>query len=206
MSYRLLALDIDGTIVGGDLLVPDAVAQAIAAAQAHGVRVTLATGRMFGATRPFAQQLGIHDPLICYQGGLIGDPVTGEVYEHTLMSGELAAEAIELLREVGIFTLAYVDERLCVAERRPELDVYLRWHPEGTEVVVAPDLASYVAASPPTKLLFMSEPEVVEREMVRMVAHFGDRLAVIRSHAIFGELTSQGISKGAALKALAHRL
>jgi Cof subfamily protein (haloacid dehalogenase superfamily) len=206
MSYRLLALDIDGTIVGSDLAIPNVVAQAIAAAQARGIRVTLATGRMFGATLPFAMQLGIRDPLICYQGGMVRDPISGEIYEHTLMSGELAAEAIKLLQAAGIFTIAYIDERLCVAERRPELDMYLQWHPEGAEVVVAPDLAAYVAATPPTKLLFSAEPEVVEREMLRMAGHFGERLAVIRSHAIFGELTSQGISKGAALKALAHRL
>jgi Cof subfamily protein (haloacid dehalogenase superfamily) len=206
VSYRLLALDIDGTIVGPDLQISGAVSQAIAAAQARGVRVTLATGRMFGATQPFAQQLGITDPLICYQGGMIRNPISGEIYEHTLMSGELAAEAIELLQAAGIFTIAYIDERLCVAERRPELDTYLRWHPEGAEVVVAPDLAGLVAATPPTKLLFSAEPEVVEREMLRMAAHFGERLAVIRSHAIFGELTALGISKGAALKRLAGRL
>jgi Cof subfamily protein (haloacid dehalogenase superfamily) len=206
VSYRLLALDIDGTIVGGDLSIPSAVAQAIAAAQRSGIRVTLATGRMFGATQPFARELGMSDPVICYQGGMIRDPISGEIYEHTLMSGELAAEAIELLRETDIFTIAYVDERLCVAEHRPELDTYLRWHPEGAEVVVAPELARFVAEAPPTKLLFSAEPDVVEREMLRMAAHFGERLSVIRSHAIFGELTSPGVSKGTALKALAQRL
>jgi Cof subfamily protein (haloacid dehalogenase superfamily) len=206
VTYRLLALDIDGTIVGSDLTIPSTVADAIAAAQARGIRVTLATGRMFGATRPFAAQLGIRDPLICYQGGMVRDPISGEIYEHTIMDGNLAAEAIDLLREAGIFVIAYIDERLCVAERRPELDLYLTWHPEGAEVVVAPDLAGFVAATPPTKLLFSAEPAVVEREMLRMAAHFEGRLAVIRSHAIFGELTALGISKGSALKALAQRL
>jgi Cof subfamily protein (haloacid dehalogenase superfamily) len=229
VSYQLLALDVDGTVVGNDLSIPTPVLRAIAAAQARGIRVTLATGRMFGATVPFAEQLGIRDPLICYQGGMIRDPVTKEIYEHTTMSGDLAAEAVELLQEAGVFVIAYIDERLCVAERRPELETYLRWHPEGAEVVVAAearelinaaqrrllgqgsnhvtsDLAALVAATPPTKLLFLAEPEVVEREMLRMAAHFEGRLTVIRSHAIFGELTAPGISKGSALRTLAARL
>jgi Cof subfamily protein (haloacid dehalogenase superfamily) len=206
VPYRLLALDIDGTIVGNDLGILPVVAAAIAAAQARGIRVTLATGRMFGATLPFAQQLGIGDPLICYQGGMVRDPITGEIYTHTTMDGDLAAAAVELLRAEGIFVIAYVDEQLCVFERSAELETYLRWHPEGTEVVVAPDLAGYIAKTPPTKLLFIAEPETVGRELVRLAARFESRLAVLRSHALFGELTAPGVSKGAALKTLAERL
>jgi Cof subfamily protein (haloacid dehalogenase superfamily) len=206
VSYQLLALDIDGTIVANDLAILPEVAAAITAAQGHGVRVTLATGRMYGSTLPYAKRLGIHDPLICYQGGMIRDPLTHEIYEHTTMSGELAAEAIELLDQAGIFVIAYVDERMCVTHRAPELENYLRWHPEGIEVVIAPELAAHMATNPPTKLLFTAPAEVVEREMLRLAAHFGERLAVIRSHAIFGELTAPGISKGSALKILAARL
>jgi Cof subfamily protein (haloacid dehalogenase superfamily) len=206
VSYQLLALDIDGTIVAGDLAIRPEVAAAIAAAQARGVRVTLATGRMYGSTLPYARRLGIDDPLICYQGGMIRDPRTHEIYEHIMMPGELAAEATELLGQAGIFVIAYIDERMCVSHRAPELENYLRWHPEGIEVVIAPDLAAHIAANPPTKLLFTAPAEVVEREMLRLAAHFGDRLAVIRSHAIFGELTAPGVSKGSALKALAARL
>jgi Cof subfamily protein (haloacid dehalogenase superfamily) len=206
VPYQLLALDIDGTIVANDLAIRPEVAAAIAAAQVRGVRVTLATGRMYGSTLPYAEQLGIRDPLICYQGGMIRDPLTREIYAHTTMPGDLAAEAVELLSQAGIFVIAYVDERMCVARRTPELETYLRWHPEDIEVVVAPDLAAHSAANPPTKLLFTAPAEVVEREMLRLAAHFGDRLAVIRSHAIFGELTAPGISKGSALKTLAAHL
>ena len=206
MSYQLLALDIDGTIVANDLTILPEVATAIAAAQARGVRVTLATGRMYGSTLPYAKRLEIHDPLICYQGGMIRDPLTHEIYAHTTMPGELAAEAVELLGQAGIFVIAYVDERMCVSHQAPELENYLRWHPEGIEVVIAPELAAHIAANPPTKLLFTATAEVVEHEMLRLAAHFGDRLAVIRSHAIFGELTAPGISKGSALKTLAARL
>ena len=206
MSYKLLALDLDGTTLNPSLDINPAVSSAIAAAQARGVRVTLATGRMFGSTVPYARQLNIHDPLICYQGALIRDPISDEIYQHVVTPGDQAAEAIEMLRERDIFTIAYIDERLCAAERRAELDEYLQWHPEGIEVVIDPQLAALARERPPTKLLFVSDPPVIEREVARLGQHFAGRLSAVRSHALFGELTALGISKGTALAALAARL
>lgn len=205
-AYGLVALDLDGTVMGHDLAIPDAVRAAIAAAQAAGVHVTLATGRMFGATIPFARRLGIRAPLICYQGALIRDPLSDEVLLATNMPGDEAAEAVRLLLERDIFVLAYIDERLHIAERRAELNHYLSLHPEGAEIVVSADLPAQVRAAAPTKLLFIAEPPVVTDELARLGAHFGERLIVTRSHAYYGELTAPGIGKGLALARLAEHL
>ena len=56
---KLVALDIDGTIVGPDFALPDEVIEAVGKLQAAGVAVTLATGRMLRSTRGFAARLGI---------------------------------------------------------------------------------------------------------------------------------------------------
>src|SRR2546423_344090 len=106
MSYRLLALDLDVTVMDASLNIQGRVRDAVAAAQARGVHVTLATGRMFGATLPFVRQLDIRDPVICYQGALVRDPSTGEVYYHVTMPRELAVEGVRLLLAAGIFVIA----------------------------------------------------------------------------------------------------
>ena len=206
MTYQLLALDLDGTVVESDLVISPRVPQAIAAAQARGVRVTIATGRMFGATMPFVRALGVRDPVICYQGGMVRHPHTGEIYQHALMPAAPAAESVALLLAAGLFVVAYIDERLCVAERRAELDMYLSYHPEGAEVVVAPDLPALVRETPPTKILFVAQPEQVGAQLERLGAHFAGTLSTVRSHQLFGELTPLGISKGAALATLAGQL
>lgn len=205
-AYRLVALDLDGTVMGHDLVIPAAVKEAIEEAQAAGVHVTLATGRMYGATLPFARQLGIRAPLICYQGALIRDSHSDEVLLATNMPSDEAAEAVRLLLNRDIFVLAYIDERLHIAERRAELDHYLSLHPEGAEIVVADDLAATVRAAAPTKLLFIAEPPIVTDELIRLDAHFGERLIVTRSHQYYGELTAPGIGKGLALQLLATHL
>ena len=206
MDYRLVALDLDGTTVGHDLIIRPAVREAIAAVRARGIHLTFATGRQFAATLPFANQLGLTDPLICYQGAMIRDPRTNEMLLHTTMPAAEAAEAAAALLAAGVFTIAYVDERLCIAERRPELDYYLQFHPEGAEVVVAPDLPALLRQTPPTKILFVAEWQTVEDELASLALRFAHRLVVTRSHERFGELTAPGISKGIALAHLARHL
>ncbi len=206
MPYRLLALDLDGTVLNptGELSI--AVRHAIADAQAHGVRVTLATGRTFNATLPFVKLLGIDAPVICYQGGLLIEPATGEIYHHEVMPNDLAVEGVQLLRAKQLPVVVFIDEVQYIAEYRPEIEEYNALHPEGIEMVVEPDLAGLVAARAPLKLLFIAEPQVVTTVLAELVPHFEGRLTSLRSHAYFGELTPLGVSKGAALQQLAQRL
>jgi Cof subfamily protein (haloacid dehalogenase superfamily) len=206
MPYKLLALDLDGTLMGSDLIIAPEVHEAVADAQARGIYVTIATGRMYFATLPYAQRLRITAPIICYQGGMVRNPLSGEILHHITMDGPTAAEALVALAEGGVFALTYIDERLYISERRPELDTYLSYHPEGVEVIVEPELPVLAAEHAPTKILFMAEPPIVERELVRMAALLGERASAIRSHALFGELTAPGISKGLALAMLAEDL
>lgn len=206
MPYRLLALDVDGTIVGPDLTIPPVLKEAVAEAQARGVHVTLATGRTYKTTLPFAQELAIDDAIICYQGALIRHAVTGEVFTQFTMPPELAAEAVRAVLDDNLFVIAFIDERSYIVEERSEFQRYLDLHPEGVDAVIEPRLAELVAEVPPAKLLFVAEPTVVEAALAELAARFAGRLNAMRSHTYFGELTPLGVSKGAALAALAGRL
>jgi Cof subfamily protein (haloacid dehalogenase superfamily) len=206
MPFQLIALDLDGTVIDHDLTIHPDVRETIAAVQARGIDVTLATGRMFGAALPFARELDIRAPIICYQGALVRHPLTGDTLYHAAMPAELAAAAVRELLDADMCVVAYIDDIHHITAYRPELERYLAFHPEGTEMVVTPDLDRLVERVPPTKLLFVAEPPVVERELMRLTARFGGALAVVRSHAIFGELTAPHVSKGNALSALAQSL
>jgi Cof subfamily protein (haloacid dehalogenase superfamily) len=206
MQYKLLALDLDGTVVGADLIIPASVRAGVQRLQANGVHVTIATGRMYGAALPFARQLDIRDPIICYQGALLRHPQSGEIYAHITMPGEPAAEAAAVLIAKDIFVVAYINETLYVAAQRPELDLYLRFHPEQTEVVIEPNLPELIAAHSPTKILFVAEPDLVGRTLAELAPQFAGRLDTTRSHELFGELTAIEVSKGAMLAKLAEQL
>ena len=69
-------MDMDRTILPSSLALSPATLKAVAAVKRAGIEPIIATGRMFASARPYALELGITAPVICYQGALVADPQT----------------------------------------------------------------------------------------------------------------------------------
>jgi hypothetical protein len=80
---RLVAFDLDGTLVGHNLTLTPRVRAAVAQAQTQGVAVTIATGRGPSPTDQYATQLGLTTPLACFQGGLVYDHQARQILRET---------------------------------------------------------------------------------------------------------------------------
>ena len=91
-QVRAVAMDLDGTILGPSLELTPALIDAVAAAKRSGVEPIIATGRMLRSALPYARQLGITAPLICYQGALIADVADGGWLLHRPVPVALAKE------------------------------------------------------------------------------------------------------------------
>jgi Cof subfamily protein (haloacid dehalogenase superfamily) len=207
LSYRLLVLDLDGTVMDGNFNISRAVDDAIAAAREHGVLVTIATGRTFKSLLQFLPPIGGDEPVISYQGALIGDPQTGNILYQAGLSGQLAARAVKHLQESGIVPLAFCDGKTVVDRWSPELDVYLGFHPGGeSDVLVVPDLVGYSREFEPIKLLFAADPDELDSIVARLRLEFGNSASVVRSHRQLGEITAPGVDKGSAIAQLARLL
>lgn len=205
---RLLAIDLDGTLFGEDLVIRPTVRAALAAARDKGVIVTLATGRMFRSTLPHAQDLGLTAPLICYQGALVRDPATGATLFHRPLAQATALEAIALLATQGWQPNVYLDDNLYVAERNAGTDFYARLS-SGIPVNAVGDLSAFVRAhgGDPTKLAVVLPDEATAGATVRLLQeHFGDRVYATKSHPLFAEAINPTCDKGVALGALAAHL
>src|SRR5262245_40198023 len=88
MPYRLIAMDLDDTLLTDDLTVSEPTRQAMADAIAKGVYLTIATGRMFDSAQRIARQIGMNVPIITYQGSLIKNLMDEEVlYERSVPVG-----------------------------------------------------------------------------------------------------------------------
>src|ERR1700733_10244783 len=96
---RLVALDLDGTLVGSNLTVSPRVRNSIAQARARGTEITIVTGRMFAATKPFAGILGITGPLVCYQGAAIFEASTGAVLRETPVHQDVTRQVLAWAEE-----------------------------------------------------------------------------------------------------------
>src|SRR5205823_6504366 len=114
-EIKLLALDLDGTIFGDDLVISPRMRQAIRDAQAKGVIVTIATGRMFDSARLIAQDLDIREPLICYQGAMVRHTGSGEVLYHKTLPLGLTHEIISEAERLGLHLNLYLNDELYVS-------------------------------------------------------------------------------------------
>ena len=99
MKYKMLALDLDGTLLGTDHLVAPETAEAVRAAEAAGLGVCLATGRSYSETRPSWQELGLkgpYQPMVVIGGALISEADTGRtLYHKPIAPAILSAEGID---------------------------------------------------------------------------------------------------------------
>jgi len=201
---RLLALDLDGTLMGDDLIISPRVRRAIAAAQESGVVVTLATGRMFDATLAFARELGITAPLLCYQGALIRSPDSDVPLYRAAMEPALVREVLEWQTRRGWHVVLYADDDVFVAERRYPESFYRALL--GERLVWVGDLFPVLEQHEPVKFLVVAEPPEAGRIETELRQCFDGRMEVVRSHAMFVEGNPLGVSKGEALRRLADHL
>lgn len=201
MSIKLIAIDIDDTLITDQLVIPHACRQSIATARAQGVKVVLATGRMLESTTPFAKELGLTEPLICYNGALIQSPNDGYPLIHHPIPLELAREIVALGQSENLHVNVYLDGRMYVAV----INEYTEFYSSFTKTEAHPvgDLLAFMDR-PPTKLLYVCKAEVAEKWRKTLQQRYHGRLEVFRSKPQYVEFTNRGVSKGAALQELAE--
>jgi Cof subfamily protein (haloacid dehalogenase superfamily) len=177
--------------------------EAIAATLAAGIHVILVTGRMFQSVRRYAREAGIDDPVVCYQGAVVAEPVSGRWLRHEPIPLELARETIAALNDEGFGLNCYVNDELYVAEITPQAEQYAGFQ----DLVVHPvgDLLAWLQ-EPPTKLVVIGDPRVLEGLKERMVARFDGRLYISTSLPYFLEFASPDVTKAAGLQFVATRL
>lgn len=205
---RLVATDLDGTLVGADLVIRPRVAAAVAAAQARGVVVVIATGRMYRSTLRFARALDLHAPLVCYQGAYIrempiGDGPPPPPIRHVTLAAGVAREAVCWSREHGLDPHVNMDDRLVMERGDEGAADYERL--SGIDAEFVPDLIAALGR-PVTKVLAVGPPGVPERVLAAGRDAFMGLAEVTVSHPEYLEFTAPGVNKGQALRWLAHRL
>lgn len=205
MTIRLIALDLDGTIIGRHMHASPRVHRAIRAASDAEVTVTLASGRFFGSTLVLAQELDIRAPLICYQGALIKDAETTETLLCRGIPMNLAQAVLDHAARHRLDVAACLDDRIYVGELTSGLRFFAEYSPQREEVVSVGDLPAFLTREP-LKLVFVTDEHQAPTAATALTERFGSELNVVRSFARFVEITHKAASKGQALAFLANQL
>jgi Cof subfamily protein (haloacid dehalogenase superfamily) len=165
--------------------------------------VIVVTGRMYRSVRPYLEQAGLDDPVVCYQGAVVADPATGRFLRHVPIPRPVALEAMEAVIAAGFHLNCYVDDELYVAEETPEARAYADF--QGLEIHVVGDLRDWLAADP-TKLVAVGEPKALDALEAKLKPIFAGRLFISKSLPYFLEFAHPDVSKGSGLAFVAEHL
>jgi Cof subfamily protein (haloacid dehalogenase superfamily) len=195
LRYRLLAVDLDGTVISVDLQLDPRDVAAIRRAEAAGMRVVACTGRPFPGALPWVRKLGLESPFVCYQGAQVRTVDGGVLLDHGVPH-DVAMEVVRFCRERDLHVQAYRDDRLIVEHDRPEAHEYADH--SGMEIHVAGDLD--VAMGPTTpKLVIVAARATVEALLPEVRERWAGRLYAATSMPTYLEITNPNADKRQAL-------
>jgi Cof subfamily protein (haloacid dehalogenase superfamily) len=202
-EVEALACDLDRTLIAEDGILRPRTRCALRAARDAGLHVVVATGRMFRSVRPYAEQAGLVDPIVCYQGAVVADPSTGEFLLHEPIPLETALQAIAAVVAEGFHINCYVNDELYVAEETPEARRYADFqHLQIHEVGPLRDWLD----RPPTKLVVVGDPRQLDQLEQRLKQRFAGRLYISKSLPYFLELASPNVTKASGLRFAAEHI
>jgi Cof subfamily protein (haloacid dehalogenase superfamily) len=200
--YRLLALDLDGTIIDPRLNLDPRDGEALARIEAAGVEVIACTGRPFPGALPWVQQLGLDGPIICYQGAQVRMPDGETILDHGI-AHDLALEVIRFARERDLHVQAYRDDLLLIERDRPEAHEYSEH--AGMEIHVVGDLDEAMGPTTP-KLVIVASSMALEQLLPEVRRRWAGRLIAATSMPTYLEFTSVESDKATALQFVCERL
>lgn len=209
-DIKLLVLDIDGTIAGHDNQVSETVKQAIAAVQAKGIHVAIATGRMYCSALRFHQEIKSNLPLTAYQGAWIQDPNTGKIHRHLTVAQDIAYQLLDYFEKPEWRSLLsvhfYINDQLYVREITTDTASYsVRC---GVTPIPVGDLRQVLTDKIPTKILALcNEIDVIKTMMGDLRLQYTPaELYMTTSVATFLEAANPFVNKGDAIRYIAEEM
>ena len=201
---RLIATDLDGTLLRPDGSVSDFTRTTLARARDAGVTVVLVSARGPNGVRAVAEEAGVVDGVaICSNGALVLDLADEAVLRHETLPSEVAIGLIRALRRRLPDVCFATETESCFAVEPAFEGAWDGWRfPEGTTFGDALDLA----AAPVTKLIVRDETHTID-ELVAVVQEIvGGQAAASIAGKFVVEINVNGVSKGVALAELAGEL
>lgn len=201
-NIKMLVLDIDGTIFRKDYTASEKVKRTLKNLVNDGIKVVLATGRMYAATKSIAKELGLNTPVVAYQGGLVKNFLHDEtvLFEKT-MDENFARAVIDDLKKRDVFFNLYIDDVLLVEEDSELIRNYV--DARNIDYKVIGDCTKIDLTGLNKILAIDSDTKLIEELQKEMAQKYAEKLYVIRSTPMFCEFSNLEATKGNAVRHLA---
>lgn len=207
MQYKVLVLDIDGTLYNSEKRITPATKEAIFRAREAGKIIAIASGRPLPGVRAAADTLAFGEKggfLMAYNGGRIINAQTGEIISETRLPRETVPRIAALAKEYGVPVVGHAPDSL-VTESPDDGLIQYEARLNRMPVTAIPSLADYTAHRL-YKCLITGEASKLA--MLERIAseQFAGQLSVYRSEPYFLEILPLGVDKAGAIDTLAAHL
>ncbi len=204
MNFRLITLDLDGTLLNQDHSISRATLATIKKIQKKGMEVIIATGRMLVSALPYASTIGLSGPIITYNGAYVKDIGKDEILYHKPLDCELAKTIIRDAEEKKLQMNLYLDDKLYVKERNELVELYEEI--SGIRANYVGRLSSFIDRDP-TKLLIIENSREKQQYYLKYYREkYREQIEVTESQYNFIEIGAIGVSKGDALAHVADTM
>jgi Cof subfamily protein (haloacid dehalogenase superfamily) len=206
--YKLMAIDIDGTLMNDRKEITKEVNDAIQAAKAKGVKVVICTGRPIVGVQSILKELKLTDEedyVITFNGALVQNTYNKDVESQITLTYENLKELYELSQKIdsplqffdteNLYTPNKVINRYTVHEAHiNQIPIHYRPIDEVPTDMLIP------------KVMFIDEPERLNQIIANIPESFWDKYTFVKSTPFFLEILDPSVSKGNAVKLLAEKL
>lgn len=200
MQYKLVVLDMDGTLLDNKHKVSEENKRAILSLTENGVGVVLASGRPFESIFPYTEDLGIDLPIVATNGALIKDPKTKEAIYSKELPFEYAKDIIQYGKENGYQISLYSDQGVLTFNEEM-VDLH-----RSLENLNAQLIDEFTGEQALYKLIYADTPERIEAAYRTLDEKYKGKLYITRSDDAFLDVMNMNASKGKALHKLMEKL
>jgi len=205
--YKLIALDMDGTLLREDGTISERTRQAIGAARDKGVKVVLASGRPLEGLERYLEELALtshEDYVLSYNGSLVQNVGSRQVIRSHILSGADAHHLFRVSQEVGVNIHAFSRQHGLIT---PRTSTYTELERSINGVTLTElDFTSLEPEHEIIKIMLIDEPEVLAQGKAALPEALYEQYTVVQSAPFFLEFLNKQSNKGSGLASLAEHL
>lgn len=204
---KLIALDMDGTLLNNQKQISERNYQAIQAAKNAGIKVVLASGRPPQGLQTHLEHLGLttkDDFVVSYNGSLVQRVGCGEVLHKTSLTGSDAKELFNIAQQLGVYIHAFsVTQGLITHQHNTWTDLESRLN--GIEVTEV-NFNSIADDDDIIKVMMVAEEKTLTTAINNLPAYLKTKYTVVQSAPFFLEFLHPTSNKGIAIEKLCTEL
>lgn len=200
--YKLVALDMDGTLLNENQKISDRVKKAIAEARTKGIKIILSSGRGFKGIEKYVKELQLDELVVSLNGAVVTDASGDEIIFSIHMEPEISRRIMELQKEYDIFSIIFIGKKMYVEELNEKALYFSSF--EGVELITVRSMLKFYSTQPIGKMLMIGENERLVMFKEKLLEEIGTAINATFSLPDFLEVYNINVNKGIILHKIAE--